>query len=176
MNFLEEYKLTEKYPVISAIDYITKKTNLPSGTYNDGIISILDVNACVAIMKSWEWKFNNSFIPIAITAFGDMFLYYVATHHIYYFQPQYDTNDMVTPSVDELFEEALLHPAIKSGLLQEEKFKEVSNRLGYPKYGDNYILKPWLLLGGTDTPENYVIGKTTTYFDLVSQTLKGSET
>ncbi len=34
-----------------------------------------------------------------------------------------------------------------------------------------FILKPWILLGGTDKPENYVIGNLSTYLDLVSQTL-----
>lgn len=78
---------------------------------------------------------------------------------------------MITKNIDELFDEAFNLPSIKSGLLQEEKFKKITSLFGYLKYGETFILKPWILLGGTDKPENYVIGNLSTYLDLVSQTL-----
>ena len=53
----------------------------------------------------------------------------------------------------------------------KEKFKKITSLFGYLKYGEAFILKPWILLGGTDKPENYVIGNLSTYLDLVSQTL-----
>lgn len=125
MKFSDEYKLTEYYQVQSTIDYITKgKNKLSAGSYGDGIFSILDIDTSVNIIKSWNWKFNKRFIPIVATAFGDLFLYCVANQYVYYFQPQYNTNDMITKNIDELFDEAFNHPSIKSGLLQEEKFKK----------------------------------------------------
>ena len=172
MKFSDEYKLTEYYQVQSTIDYITKgKNKLSAGSYGDGIFSILDIDTSVNIIKGWNWKFNKRFIPIVATAFGDLFLYCVANQYVYYFQPQYNTNDMITKNIDELFDEAFNHPSIKSGLLQEEKFKKITSLFGYLKYGEAFILKPWILLGGTDKPENYVIGNLSTYLDLVSQTL-----
>ena len=104
MKFSDEYELTEYYQVQSTIDYITKgKNKLSAGSYGDGIFSILDIDTSVNIIKSWNWKFNKRFIPIVATAFGDLFLYCVANQYVYYFQPQYNTNDMITKNIDELF-------------------------------------------------------------------------
>lgn len=169
----EEFTITQKAPVRSAVSYITKGgIAIESGLYHDGLFQMLDVDMTVKICHSWEWRFQKLCLPIAATAFGDLFLYGVQNKWVYFYQPQYDTLDMITKSIEELLNSALVHPSIRKGVLQEEKLQKVKLLLTDLKYGETYILKLWEMLGGTDQPENYVKGELWPYLDLVSQTLR----
>ena len=137
--------------------------------YNNGLISVLDIDISVSIMKSWYWRFQDFFIPIISTAFGDLFLYSPRSENCYYFQPQYNTLELITDSLDELLNSALVYDGIKTNLLSEDKLSKVSALVGYLKYGETYILKPWILLGGNDNVENYSAGSLSVYLDLVSK-------
>ena len=171
-NFSKEYKLSEKLTKESTINHITKgKLPITTGTYNEGLISILDIDVSVNIMKAWEWRFQKYFVPIIATAFGDLFMYSPRSEKCYFFQTQYNTLDMVTDSIDELLNNALIDNGIKSKVLLEEKFNNVSASLGHIKYNEVYILKPWIMLGGNDSVENYSIGGLNVYLELVSKFL-----
>lgn len=75
-NFYKEYKITEKLMKESTITHITEdKIHIETGSYNNGLISVLDIDVTVNIMKAWEWRFQKYFIPIIATAFGDLFIY-----------------------------------------------------------------------------------------------------
>ena len=172
-NFSKEYKISEKLTKESTINHITEgKLSIITGTYNDGIISILDIDITVNIMKNWEWRFQKHFIPIIATAFGGLFMYSPRSENCYFYQPQYNTLDLITDNLDELFNNALCDGGIKSKVLLEDKYNNVSAILGHIRYGDAYILKPWLMLGGNDIVENYSIGNLTVYLELVSKSLR----
>ena len=143
-----------------------------AGLYNNGLISVLDVETAIKISNSWEWRFKKMFVPIISTAFGDLFLFCLANGKIYFFQPQYNTSDLVTDNIRELFDKALVHPSIKSGLLQENKFKEIYSTHLHLKYGETYILKPWEMFGGKVEVNNYTKGGLYVYQTLVSQTIE----
>ena len=150
IDFYKEYKISEKIVKESTINHISKgKIPIETGIYNKGLISILDIDVSVNIMKNWEWRFDKHFIPIIATAFGDLFMYSPRSENCYFFQTQYNTLDLITDSIDELLNKALLDNEIKS-----------------------YILKPWIMLGGKDIIENYSIGSLSVYLDLVSQSLE----
>lgn len=173
MNFYNEYSISEKSLKESAINRITKsQIPIETGIYNNGLLSVLDINVSVDIMKSWNWRFQKTFIPIISTAFGDLFLYSARSESCYFFQPQYNTLELITDDIEELLNSALVYNGIKENLLLESKFNEVSKIIGNLKYTDTYILKPWILLGGTDSIENYSIGKLSVYLELVSKTLE----
>lgn len=172
-NFSKEYKISEKLTKESTINHITEgKLPITTSIYNYGIISVLDIDTSVNIMKSWKWRFCDIFVPIISTAFGDLFLYSARSEKCYFFQPQYDSLEEITDSIDELLNDALINDGIKKGVLLEEKFNKVSSILGHIKYSDTYILKPWLMLGGKDVVENYSIGNLTVYLELVSKSLE----
>lgn len=172
-NFYKEYKISEKLSKESTINHITKgKIPLETGIYNKGIISVLDIDISVNIMKNWEWRFGKSFIPIIATSFGDLFMYSPRSENCYFFQPQYNTLDLVTDSLDELLNKALIDNKIISKVLLKDKFNNVYDTIGHLKYNESYILKPWLMLGGKDVVENYSIGNFSVYLELVSQSLQ----
>ena len=170
MNFYNEYAITEKSTNKSTISHITEsQIPIDTGIYNNGLISILDIDVTVGIMKSWEWRFQKYFIPIISTAFGDLFLYSPRSENCYFFQPQYNTLELITDNLDELLNSALVNSGIKEGVLFESKFNEVFHTVGVLKYAEAYILKQWILLGGNDNIENYSIGNLNVYLDLVSK-------
>ena len=173
MKFYNDYTISEKGNEESTISYITKKEGeqipIESGIYNYGLISILDVDISVNIMKSWDWRFQRFFIPIVSTAFGDLFLCSARSGKCYFFQTQYDSLELITDNVDELLNSALIDDGIKAHVLFEDKFNKVCSMHGRLKYAETYILKPWISLGGKDIVENYSIGDLNVYLDLVSQ-------
>lgn len=173
MNFYNEYTVSEKSLKESTINHITKsQIPIETGIYNNGLISVLDIDITVSVMKSWEWRFQKHFIPIVSTAFGDLFLYSPRSDNCYFFQPQYNTLELITDNIDELLNSALVYGKIKESVLLESKFNEVSKMIGNLKYTETYILKPWILLGGNDSIENYSIGNLSVYLDLVSKAQK----
>lgn len=172
-DFLKEYKISEKITKESTISYITKgKISITTGIYNNGLISILDTDITANIIKNWGWKFQKNFIPIISTAFGDLFMYNTISGECYFYQIQYDTFDLITDSLDELLNNALIDNGIITHVLFKDKFSDVFITIGHLKYGETYILKPWLMLGGKDVVENYSIGSLTTYLELVSKSLE----
>lgn len=175
-NFHKNYKISEKLLKESTVSHITKgKIPIKTGVYNNGIICILDIDVSVNIMKSWEWRFGKSFIPIIATAFGDLFMYSPRNEKCYFFQSQYNTLDLITDSIDELLNKALIDNGIKANVLLEDKFNNLYKVIGHLKYNESYILKPWLMLGGKDVVENYSIGNLSVYLELVSQALQKSK-
>ena len=173
IDFYKEYKISEKIVKESTINHISKgKIPIETGIYNKGLISILDIDVSVNIMKNWEWRFDKHFIPIIATAFGDLFMYSPRSENCYFFQTQYNTLDLITDSIDELLNKALLDNEIKSKVLLQDKFNNVYETIGHLKYNESYILKPWIMLGGKDIIENYSIGSLSVYLDLVSQLLE----
>lgn len=92
-----------------------------------------------------------------------------------FFQSQYNTLDLITDSIDELINKALIDNGIKANVLLEDKFNNLYKVIGHLKYNESYILKPWLMLGGKDVVENYSIGNLSVYLELVSQALQKSK-
>lgn len=171
-NFYKEYKITEKLMKESTITHITEdKIHIETGSYNNGLISVLDIDVTVNIMKAWEWRFQKYFIPIIATAFGDLFIYSPRSEKCYFFQTQYNNMEEITDNIDELLNSALIDSGIISSVLLKDKFNNVYSKVGTIKYNEAYILNPWIMLGGNDIVENYSIGDLTTYLKLVSQTL-----
>ena len=171
-NFYKEYKITEKLMKESTITHITEdKIHIETGSYNNGLISVLDIDVTVNIMKAWEWRFQKYFIPIIATAFGDLFIYSPRSEKCYFFQTQYNNMEEITDNIDELLNSALIDRGIIFSVLLKDKFNNVYSKVGTIKYNEAYILNPWIMLGGNDIVENYSIGDLTTYLKLVSQTL-----
>lgn len=67
-NFYKEYKITEKLMKESTITHITEdKIHIETGSYNNGLISVLDIDVTVNIMKAWEWRFQKySFLSLLL--------------------------------------------------------------------------------------------------------------
>lgn len=173
IKFFEKYNISSKSTKESAINHITKgKLPIVTGTYNNGIISVLDIDVSANIMKSWKWKFQENFIPIISTSLGDLFMYNNVNKKCYYCQPEYDYLTLITDSIDELLNKALLDNGIIDHVLFKNKFSDIFTTIGQLKYGEAYILVPWSILGGKDITENYSIGDLTTYLELISQTLE----
>ena len=170
IEFNKFYTIKKQILKESAITFFTK-IKINSGTYNNGIISVLDIGLSKEISEVWSWKFNNVFIPIIITSFGDMFLYNKENKYFYYYQPQIDDLIWITNDASEFLNKFMTVKETRNILLHEKKFNKVCSNIGYLKYNEVYILVPWIMLGGYDKIENYTVGNLFVYLDLVSQTL-----
>lgn len=167
------FTLTYKIDAEPVIRRITNGTvSIATGIYNNGLFTILDTTISMDICNSWNWHFNKTMIPIAATAFGDLFLFCTTDQQIYFFQTQYCTAEVIVDSFDELLNKAFLFPSIRESILQEPKLQEVRTACGELQYKKTYILKPWKMFGGVDKTENYTIGDLCVYHNLVSQTVK----
>lgn len=170
IEFNKFYTIKKQILKESAITFFTK-IKINSGTYNNGIISVLDIGLSKEISEVWSWKFNNVFIPIIITSFGDMFLYNKENKYFYYYQPQIDDLIWITNDASEFLNKFMTVKETRNILLHEKKFNKVCSNIGYLKYNEVYILVPWIMLGGYDKIENYTVGNLFVYLDLVFQTL-----
>lgn len=167
-----EFTLTYKIDAESVIRHITNgAVNIASGIYNNGLFTVLDTSISTDICSSWDWHFNKTMIPIAATAFGDLFLLSTVDRQIYFFQTQYYTTEAIVDGFDELLNKVFSFPSIRESILKEPKLQEVRTACGELQYGKTYILKPWEMFGGEDKAENYTIGDLCVYHNLVSQTV-----
>jgi Domain of unknown function (DUF1851) len=67
--------------------------------------------------------------------------------------------------------EFLEDPGLKAGLLQTARVERLQRRTRALRYHEAFILEPWLMFGGEDSDDRYVIGSCPTYVDLVGQTV-----
>lgn len=154
----------------SVLDYLDSPTKPKLGVYNSGLITILnDSYIGKIVFDTWKSLNDRHFIPFSITAFGDLFLFDDRTELVSLFEPQFNRLTPIEIDLKEFFDGFLTNKGIVDELLKEQYLQEVQSHNLRLEFGNCYILKPWLLSGGTDKPENYVIGDFATYFDLVGQ-------
>ncbi|KZN44876.1 T6SS immunity protein Tdi1 domain-containing protein [Pseudoalteromonas luteoviolacea] len=154
----------------SALDYLDSPSKPNSGVYNGGLITIFNDSYAKKIdLGSWDCLNDKRFIPFSITAFGDLFLLETKTEQVSLFEPQFNRLTPIEINLKEFFDGFLTNQDIINDLLKEHYMLQVQSVCEKLEFGCCYILKPWLLSGGTDKPEKYEIGDFATYFDLVSQ-------
>jgi len=172
-SFLSVYTPTDRFARGSRSAMNDVFDNLPevdAGVYNNGEISLLADSYDIDAFASWPRFFWENRSPLAITAFGDFFVWSRDTRQIDYLEVQRQTLLKATHDPVWFLEGFLTGSTVRRGLLREGLVKTLVARLGGLTYGKCFILEPWQMLGGADAPENYTVGDARVYVNLVGQT------
>lgn len=142
-------------------------TNYGFGNYGNGIIKIVDPRDYMGSFYKWIGKENFNKIPIAITAFGDIFFYDKTNDTISFLDIHYRKIDLCTDTCQEFFDKFLVNEKIRITLLKEKIFNDALNKIGKLLNNEIYIFLPALILGGNETTENMKKGDASTHQHLL---------
>jgi len=146
--------------------------NLRAGSYNEGLLIICDEEKYgPSTLEEWSHLVGDQALPIAITAWGDVFcVSFTQKRFLFLFAQENKVTDL-GQSIIPFFDNLLVDEGLKRSLLDYDRYNQVKGRLGPLPYGSCYILKPYQILGGDQKAlENYTIGDNQIYLSMVAQT------
>ena len=174
--FTDNFKLTENSDNQISIlsEYTTDELwkDIPAGSYNDGLLIICDKEKYgVHTLEEWSHLVGEEALPVAITAWGDVFcVSFTQKRFLFLFSQENQVTDL-GQSIVPFFDNLLTDEGLRSSLLDYDRYSIIREELGPLPYGSCYILKPYQILGGDQTqPKNYTIGDNEIYLSLVAQT------
>jgi hypothetical protein len=139
------------------------------GVYDEGLFTVLDSDTARHLLRSWEWLVGAKRVALLTTALGDV-LYWSGTEATW-LNVQRGTVESIEADLIWVLDSFLEDARVIEHVLVKPRVDDLIHRLGPLTYHQCYILKPWLILGGVDRPENYDVGHCGVYIDLVGQTL-----
>lgn len=160
----------------SAIEALGRPGTKPRkpGVYNKGLIVLLDDRFDMRSFDSWPTAEGNRFSALAYTALGDFLLWDHQKNVVQYMDVQgtnlTEAKEEGADDIDVVFDEVFTKPEIIDGVLQREHVEEIILRKKPLRYGDCYILVPYLAMGGIPEPRNYTPGDVSAYVNLAGQT------
>jgi len=169
MSFTDRYKISEAHDIAS-LD-ITERLGITPGSYDNGLISILDKRLSEAVLKSWRWLLGQDAIALAATATGDIFFWSQGQTSIYLLEAQLGQSTFVDKEADYFFNTFLVNSDIEEKVLKKPQFELLNARLGNLTYGDCYIAEPWKMLGGSENIDSFSTGALDVYLSLTGQTI-----
>lgn len=139
------------------------------GTYEQGLIAILDLDVGKELLDSWSWLLHGDSLALATTGFGDVFLWNDGA--VRWLDVQQAKVEIIDPDPRWFLDDFLTNPEIIDKVLRSKLLKQLVTSKRALNYHEAFILRPWKLLGGVDIPPNYEIGACAVYVDLVGQTI-----
>jgi len=181
-NFLGKFKPTatvkatdatvDKYKDIVPEGLMELWTIHGFGKYNNGYLEIINPDDYSDTLGNWLGKRVDTYVPIALTAFGDLYYYRKLTdtdEDVCILEPHYRKIDVCVWSHDEFFNEYLCDERIHDGELRGELFKQAVEKLGELKNGEIYYFVPALILGGGEEIEHVDKGNAAVHLDMLFQ-------
>lgn len=171
-TFRSIFRLTERFAEGSRSalnNAFPQLSEVTAGVYNEGEITLLADSFDLDGFASWPRPFLQDRSAVAVTAFGDCFCWHTETRQIDYLEVQRQKLIKAADDPDWFMDGLLTSPKIRAELLREDLVRRLVARLGPLSYGKCFILEPWQMLGGFDSPENYCIGDLEVYVNLVGQ-------
>lgn len=171
--FLEKYSPTKTVPV-SEETIERYKDIVPEslvqlwkqhgfGKYNNGLIELVDPAQYQELLEMWLGKKVDNYVPIMISAFGDLYYYRKLTpeaEDVCVLYPQYKKIENVIWSLDGFFNETLTDDDFIGERLSEDYFNEALEQLGLLEQDETYIYKLAFALGGAEDVSNLDKGNT----------------
>ena len=139
------------------------------GNYGNGIIKIIDPREYMESLYTWLNGEDFNKIPIAITAFGDMFFYERIKNTISFLDIHYRKTILCTDSYQEFFEKFIINDNIKLGVLKEKLFNQALDKLGNIEANEIYFFVPALCIGGQEDIKNLNKGDARIHHDILFQ-------
>jgi hypothetical protein len=160
----------------SAIEALGRPGTKPRkpGVYNKGLIVLLDDAFNMRSFDSWPTAEGDRFSALAYTGLGDFLLWDHQKNVVQYLDVQQamltEAREEGADNIDAVLDETFTRPEVIDGVLQREHVAEIIMRKKPLRYGDCYILVPYLAMGGIPEPRNYSTGDVSAYINLAGQT------
>jgi hypothetical protein len=119
--------------------------------YNNGLIWVVNPDSMMDLLEDWIEDVVNPPVPIARTAFADLFLWGQDGAH--FLNVHFGRITRVSNSLEQFFNEFLCDEKNINGILRFKLFEEVFSRLGTLAATECYAFVPALALGGSASPE-----------------------
>ena len=169
--FSQVFKLSSKEQAPQSVLGQLANEDIPAGVYNHGLLIAVAANddKITLGLSAWRWLIPEDAQLICYSAFGDYFYWSDARKSVYFVNCQYGTEEFVDREVNWVANNFLTIDEIAKLVLKEPMLGETRPMKGDLEYGQCYILEPWLMLGGSESPERFNQGSFAVYTDLVGQ-------
>jgi hypothetical protein len=141
------------------------------GVYNDGLLTVLDDAMGTKMLADWrsllEWR---NVTALMVTGFGNVLFADRDSGELFFLDVQEVEMGFVGDDVRQLLNMFLVHPGVIEDVLRGPRLAELVQANRPLKYGECFILVPWLMFGGRDEVGRYDIGSCSVYVELVRQT------
>ncbi|GAB7545575.1 T6SS immunity protein Tdi1 domain-containing protein [Cupriavidus sp. 8B] len=164
------------------VDEVTSKSSskkmadfgICPGTYNQGIISVLDESLSDAALESWRWLLGQDAVALMATSIGDLFFWSEKNGAIYFLDVQRGQSTFVDRDIIFVLNRFLSQNEIQDRVLRRDLFNSLSAQLGKLMYEECFIAEPWLRHGGSGDVSTYAKGSLVVYLNLVGQAVEHS--
>lgn len=140
--------------------------------YNDGIIELVNPKDFEQVLWMWLGKEVESYVPFAITAFGELFYYRKLTEtdeDVCMIDIQYRTIETLVWSLESFFEDFLTNETDRQTWLREDLFMHAIDVLDKLALNDIFTISPALAMGGAAERGSLQKGNAQVYQDIIFQ-------
>lgn len=142
------------------------------GKYNDGLIELVNPADFEPSLKTWLGRPRPTYVPFAITGFGELFYYRKLTptnEDVCLVDLQYRKIETVIWSMEGFFESFLANPEDRKVWLREPLFQQAIAELGPLDPQEVFTFAPILAMGGGQEVQYLKKGNAQVYQELVFQ-------
>lgn len=142
------------------------------GKYNDGLIEIIDPEAFEPTLWTWLGREVENYVPIAISAFGELFYYRKLTEKdedVCIIDIQYRKIETLVWSLESFFENVLIDKEEREEWLRESLFQQAIEKHDTLLKHEVFTFTPVLAMGGAESIEYIEKGNAQIYQDIVFQ-------
>jgi len=182
-KFKEKFNVQENAIPVSDTILDAYKTKVPKllidlwksdgfGKYNNGLIELINPRDYEAVLWTWLGREVDTYIPFAISGFGELFYYRKLTdtdEDVCMIDIQYRKIETIVWSLESFFEEFLIDEKDRKLWLREELFNKAIEKQGGLSKNEIFTFTPVLALGGAEELEFLKKGNASVYQDIVFQ-------
>lgn len=145
------------------------------GLYSDGLIQIINPDLYKETLWSWLMREEEdmSRLPIAISAFGDIFYYRKLSDEgdedISFLNPHISEGGDIAWSLESFFNDWCCDEEVISDFLAKDMFDEATSTKGKLEPNQMYCFVPALRLGGTRSAQRVDRGNAVVHLDFLLQ-------
>ncbi len=145
------------------------------GKYGNGLIEIVNPEDFEPVLWTWLGKEVDNYVPIAITAFGELFYYRKLTEtdeDVCVVDIQYRKIETLAWGLDLFFEDFLLDKEMREEWLREELFAKAMQKEDPLTTNEIFTFAPVFAMGGKAELKYLKRGNAQVYQDIVFQMTK----
>lgn len=160
----------EKYRGLLPDSLLELWENVGWGKYGAGMIEIVDPEDYEATLELWLGKKKDNYVPVAISAFGELFYYRKLTEtdeDVCMLDPHFRRVETCVWSLNGYFNDFLTDGEIIDDVLRKELFEAGKTKKEALAAGEIYFFSPALILGGAEAPEHLDKGNAAVHLHLL---------
>lgn len=142
------------------------------GSYSGGLIRLIDPEIYNDTLYTWLGKKNDKRIPLALSAFGELFYYRdlgSGAEDVSVLKVHYKSIDVCSWSLMDFFNDYLCDDEMIEEVLRQELFREALEKHGSLKNDEIYSFVPALAMGGAAQVEFIKKANALVHLDLLFQ-------